>query len=106
MIDLSKMSVQQLLLLATKAKRLADDLKKKEPSVTLALANGVSDVGYDTVANGYVSSYRGEATITMEDGSVWKAIGHGPRGDAYSIWRQGYIEFVPLSPQFEPSPAG
>ena len=94
-MNLSGLSKQELRKVAKRASQLADDLKKKEPSYELALENGVADVGYNTTANGYVSSYSGEADIIMDDGSKWKAIGHGPDGDARSIYQQGYIEFIP-----------
>lgn len=94
-MNLSGLSKQELRKLSKKAASLADDLEKKEPSYELALENGIMDCGYNTTANGYVSSYGGEAEIIMDDGSKWKAIGHGPDGDAWSIYRQGYIEFIP-----------
>lgn len=95
-MNLKNMSSQELRELAKKANQLADDLKKEEPSYTLALENGIKDISYNTTANGYVSSYKGTATITMENGSTWKAIGHRPKGDAWSIYRQGYIEFTKI----------
>jgi len=96
-MDLSKMSKRQLRELAKKASALADDLEKEEPTYALALENGVVDCGYSTTANGFVSSYSGEAIITMDDGEKWKAIGHGPTGgDAWTVGKQGYIEFIPI----------
>ena len=93
MMNLKGKSRQELMKLSKKAKKLAEDLKKEEPSYDLALENGVQDVSYNTTANGRVSSYKGKAIIEMDDGTVWKAVGKGPKGDAYSIMRQGRIEF-------------
>lgn len=95
-IDLKNMSVQQLESLSHAASKLANDLRKQEPSYDLALLNGVRDKSYPTVANGYVSKYSGEALITMADGRKWRAVGHGPAGDAYTVTRQGFIEFIPI----------
>ena len=96
MIDLKNMSADALLDLAHQAKRLAEDLRKAEPSYYLALAHGVQDRGYDTVANGWVNKYSGEATVVMADGKKWLCRGHAPKGDAYTIYRQGYIEMIPI----------
>ena len=97
MENLNKMSVQQLRELSERARKIANDLEEELPSYELALETGIEDNGYNTTANGYVSSYSGEVVITMADGRKFKAIGHRPRGDAWSIYRQGYIEFIPLS---------
>ena len=83
--------------LAERSTTLAADLKAKEPSYALALEAGVEDRGYETVRFGYVASYRGEATVTMADGSRWKCVGHKPTGGPDWIGREGYIEFVPLT---------
>lgn len=96
MIDFKNMSADSMEELAKELLQFAKDLRKEQPSYELALLHGVSDRGYPTVANGYVSKYSGEAIIKMDNGKRWKAIGHGPRGDAYSIFKQGYIEFIPL----------
>ena len=95
-INLSGLSADALTKLAERASALAKDLRKAEPSYELALENGVEDRSYPTVANGYVSSFRGEAVVTMADGQRWRCVGHGPRGDASHISRDGYIEFIPL----------
>lgn len=94
---LRHMSVQSLRQLAAKANQIAADLQKIEPSYAMALQAGIKDKGYSTVANGYVSDYSGEAIITMANGSRWKAIGRGPQGNAYTISRDGFIEFIPLA---------
>jgi len=94
-MNLSRLSKQELRKLSKKSASLANDLENKEPSYILALNNGIQDKGYNTTANGFVSSYSGEAEIIMDDGRKWKAIGHAPTGDAWSIHRQGYIEFIP-----------
>ena len=95
--DLSGLSTQQLRELSKRATALANDLEKMEPSYSIALEHGIIDRGYKTTANGYVNSYRGECEFTMSDGRRWKAVGHSPDGDAWSIYRNGYIEFIPLS---------
>lgn len=95
-INLSGLSADALTDLAKRAIALAADLHLSEPSYDLALEAGVRDKSYDTVRNGLVSSYSGEAIVTMADGRKWRCVGHGPRGDASHISRQGYIEFIPL----------
>jgi hypothetical protein len=95
--DLSGLSADALDQLAKKAKALADDLRKAEPSDELALENGITNCGYSTVRWGWVSSFRGEAIVEMTDGRRWKCVGHGPRGDAEFVSRQGWIEKIPLA---------
>lgn len=95
-MNLSNMSADELEALSKKSAALAADLRKAEPSYALALRAGIRDLGYSTVANGYVSKFAGEAVIELDNGTKWKAIGHGPKGDAYSISRHGFIEFIPL----------
>ena len=95
-INLSGLSADALTKLAERASALAADLRKEQPSYELALENGVEDRSYPTVANGYVSSFRGEAVVTMANGRKWRCIGRCPRGDASHISKQGYIEFIPL----------
>lgn len=90
------LSAQALETIANKATSLAKDLHDTKPSYDLALAAGIIDKGYPTAANGYMHDYRGEAIIEMEDGSRWKAVGHGPSGGAISGY-SGWIEFFPLS---------
>lgn len=95
-MNLSNLSSVELKKIAKKALQLAADLEKQEPSYALALENGIKDCSYNTTANGYVYSYSGEAEVTMDNGRKWKAVGHRPDGDAWCIYRQGYIEFVPI----------
>lgn len=95
-INLSGMSADALQALAERAQTLAADLRKEQPSYELALEAGVQDRGYDTVACGHVSSFRGEAIVTLEDGSRWRCVGHGPKGGASYVSKQGYIEFIPM----------
>ncbi len=95
-VSLAGLSASRLEALAEKANALASDLRKSEPSYDLAMTAGILDKGYKTVRWGHVASYSGEAEIVMEDGRRWKAIGHGSRGDAEYVSRQGYIEFIPL----------
>ena len=96
-INLSGMSADALTKLAERASALAADLRKQQPSYELALEAGVEDRSYNTVREGLVNSYRGEAVVTMADGQRWRCVGHGPRGDASHISRDGYIEFIPLT---------
>jgi len=90
------MSAEQLEHLAAQAAKLAKDLRGQEPTYTLALEAGVVDKSYRTVRYGMVPDYRGEAIITMADGTTWKAVGHGPTGTAEFVAKEGYIEFIPL----------
>lgn len=92
------MSADQLQAVAKKATELANDLKKRQPSYALALAAGVKDAGYNTVRYGWISSYSGEAEVTMADGSRWRCIGHRPKGSAEWVSREGFIEFIPIEP--------
>lgn len=78
MIDFKNMSADRMEELAKELLQFAKDLRKEQPSYNHALLYGVSDCSYPTVANGYVSNYRGEAIIKMANGKRWKAIGHGP----------------------------
>ena len=84
--------------LAVGMTELARDLRANEPSVALALRAGVKDKSYDTVANGWVLRYEGEAVVKLANGREYRCVGHGPRGDAHSIYRQGFIEFIWLNP--------
>lgn len=93
---LAGMSANALEALAKRAAQIAKDLRGREPSYRLALLNGVEDRSYNTVRWGCVPSYSGDALIVMDDGSRWKAIGHGPTGTAEWVSREGYIEFVPV----------
>ncbi|NBV54732.1 MAG: hypothetical protein EBR79_03360 [Proteobacteria bacterium] len=95
-ISLNGLSATALETLARRAIDLANDLRKEEPSYRLALEAGVEDHSYSTVRNGRVSYYAGEAIVTMANGKKWRCVGHRSRGDAYSVYRQGYIEFIPL----------
>lgn len=82
--------------LAQQLSQRAKDLRQKQPTYELAFSAGIEDVGYDTVRWGWVASYRGRAEITLDDGSRWLAIGHGPKGNAEYIARDGFIEFRPI----------
>ncbi len=95
-INLSGLSAHELERLAKRAADLAKDLRAEEPSYKLALENGVRDRGYSTVRYGRISSYSGEAEIQMANGTRWKATGHGPRGTAEHVSREGFIEFVKI----------
>ena len=95
-INLAGLSSVELEKLAKKAAKLAADLRAEEPSYSLALEAGIEDRSYSTVRYGRISRYSGEAEITMDDGSRWKAIGHGPRGTAEFVSREGYIEFLKI----------
>lgn len=95
-MDFRGMSADSLERIAEKATELARQLRKEEPTYELALASGVRDKSYKTVRCGIVSSYSGEATIIMENGTLWIAKGHGPTGGPSWISRQGYIEFTKL----------
>ena len=93
-IDLARLSVEALEALSKKALEGAEDLKREQPSLALALANGVKDISYSTVRWGGVTSYTGQALVTMEDGTSWRCIGHRPTGSSERIDRQGWVEFV------------
>ena len=95
-MNLNNMSADELADLAKEANQLAADLRKAQPTYELALAAGIRDRSYQTVRNGEVASYSGEAIITMDDGRRWRATGHGPSGDAYTVTHQGGISFTPL----------
>jgi hypothetical protein len=85
----------ELAAIAKQANELASMLKQVEPSYELALLNGVKDTSYNTVRFGLVDSFSGEATVTMDNGNVFKCIGHGTQGGPGYISKQGYIEFIP-----------
>ena len=96
MVDLTKMSADALETLARRASALAEDMKAKQPSYALAIEAGVRDRSYNTVANGYVNSYSGEAIVRMDDGKRWRCVGHRPKGSAFCVTKRGFIEFIPL----------
>ena len=93
-IDLSGMSVEALRALSKKALKLAEDLKSERPTLKLALEHGIKSQGYKTVSHGWVDSYSGNVLIKMENGSLWRAIGHSPEGSPEWIDRQGWVEFI------------
>ena len=93
-IDLSGMSVEALRALSKKALKLAEDLKSERPTLKLALEHGIKDKGYNTVNHGWVDSYSGSVLIKMENGSLWRAIGHRPEGSPEWVDRQGWVEFI------------
>lgn len=95
-INLSNMSADALEALAKKAKSLAEDLREKQPSYALALEAGVKDESYQTVRYGRIEKYSGEAVVKMADGSRWLCKGHGTKGNAHYVSREGYIEFIPM----------
>ena len=95
-MDLSNMSADALEALAKKATSLAKDLRRAEPSYSLAIEAGIKDKSYSTYRCGRVSSFSGEAVVTMADGRKWKCIGHGPRGAADYVSRDGFIEFIQM----------
>ena len=92
---LKNKSSKELEALAKLATALANALKQEQPSYALAIAAGIRDKSYDTVANGSIGSYSGEALVTMENGKIWKCIGHSSSGNAYYA-SNGYIEFIPI----------
>jgi len=94
--DLAGLSADALDQLVKRAKALADDLRRAEPSNELALENGVRDKSYRTVRYGWISSFSGEAIVEMADGRRWKCVGHEPCGDAEFVSRRGWIEKIPL----------
>ena len=64
---------------------------QNKPLRAWAYELGVRDVGYDTVANGWVSSAEGEAVFATSDGKLWKCHGFRPRGNARCIFAQGGV---------------
>lgn len=96
MVNLSGMNAEELEKLSARADQLAKALRKEEPSLELALANGVEDLSYKTVANGWVSSYRRTCEVTLANGTRWRGEGKGPTGDAWSIGRQGRVIWTRL----------
>ena len=70
---------------------------EKKPSYSDAIKQGIEDRSYRTVRRGTVPSYSGTAIIQMDDGRVWKAIGHPPKGTPELLSRNGYIKFILLS---------
>jgi hypothetical protein len=93
-MDFKGLTLKQLEEIIIEAKCLAHDLKEGgEPSYFLAKANGIVDKSYQTLAFGLVSSYSGEAVITMANGQKWCAIGHGSTGSATTLTSRGWIEF-------------
>tara|TARA_R110001592_G_scaffold255416_2_gene519022 strand:+ start:2747 stop:3037 length:291 start_codon:yes stop_codon:yes gene_type:complete len=91
-MNLSKLSAEKLEEVAEKATALAALLRLKEPSNNLCIENGIVDCSYDTQSNGFIPSFQGETIVTMADGSKWKCKGHGPKGSAYDVSQDGYIE--------------
>lgn len=51
----------------------------------------VENRSYDTVANGWVRSFRGAARWATPDGQVFECRGFGPRGNAAVIFEQGGV---------------
>ena len=90
--ELMNLSSAELFRLAGKIERLAKQIKSDQPTIEMALSAGIVDRSYDTVRNGWVRSYDGEAVIETEN-AKWHCKGTQPRGNASSIWQQGDIEF-------------
>lgn len=96
--SLLKMSTQQLdslnrrVSLAEKALSQGFDQFTPAELEKLALEHGIEDRSYDTVRWGTVSEYSGEAEIVIK-GQRYKAIGHGPKGTAEYVSKDGYIEW-------------
>ena len=91
-INVKDLSITELRQLSKKCLSLADDLDKIKPSYQLAIEAGVQDNSYNTVVNGYIGSYSGEAVVTMADGNKWLCTGRRSSGDAYYA-KDGFIEF-------------
>ena len=92
------MSVEGLRALAKLANRTADDLSKEIPSYELALAAGIEDRSYQSVRNGWIPSYGGQAEVTLANGKKFRCVGHRNHGgDAYTAHPNGFIEFIPLN---------
>lgn len=95
--ELKGMNSDALISLAEKAKEKAEFLKKIEPPYELALIHGVSDNSYDTQSNGWIYSFSGETgNIVLENGQIWKAVGHSSYGDAWYGY-SGHIEWFPVN---------
>ena len=73
------------------------DTLAEQRVITLALQNGLVNNGYDTVANGWVDSYKGEANYSDPITEIaYKAVGFGPQGNAYSIFKEGGFTLQPI----------
>tara|TARA_Y100001938_G_C8023974_1_gene396922 strand:- start:91 stop:363 length:273 start_codon:yes stop_codon:yes gene_type:complete len=59
---------------------------------------GLEDRSYNTVSNGRVTSYAGQITV-WHQGLPYLCEGYGPRGDAFSLDRDGGIK-VSLHPEY------
>ena len=86
-------SARDLLRFSWRALQRANDLAANMPSTRLAIEAGIEDRSYNTVGNGRVNRYRGEAIITLSSDRKFRAIGMGPIGDPWSIFRNGYIKY-------------
>jgi hypothetical protein len=95
-INFGGRSATELEEIAAHAARLAADLRREQPSDELALAHGVIDRSYSTVRCGTVTSYAGEAIVTLSNGSRWRCVGRGPRGGAEWVAKNGFIEKIPV----------
>ena len=100
-MEVYKMSAEQLRALRKEIelaeKALTTDFESLSPSerYKLALKAGVRDKSYSTVRYGTISDYSGEAEVTV-GGRKYKVVGHGPRGTAEYVSKEGFIEFIPL----------
>ena len=96
-MNITNMSAEQLDDLAKACIDRAAALRSSQPPIALALLVGIRDVSYNTVANGYITAYVGDCIVEMSGGKKWRAVGHMPVGDAATVKKQGFIEFIPLS---------
>ena len=53
----------------------------------------ISDFGYDTHQNGWVSDYKGSCVVTI-DNEVYTCIGTGPAGNASVLYTTGSVNIV------------
>ena len=67
-------------------------LKREEiPSKNLCLLMGVGELVHD-YPHKSVHQFSGEATIQMDNGSVWKAQGVPSEGSGGVLWKESYIK--------------
>lgn len=90
-MNLSHLSADELIALSKKAKKLAEDLRKEEPSNALCMENGMENRGYQTVRNGWVNRYEGTVIVEMDNGTKWECTGVKAKGDGWDIYRDSYI---------------
>lgn len=95
-ININHLSTTELDALAARCAARAKALRADAPSYALALQSGIRDKSYSTPRHGRVDHYEGTAIITMANGDRWEATGYGPRGDAYTVTKDGGISFRKL----------